>query len=241
MCGHGMIGVVATLRWLGRLKAGLHRFETPAGVVRVQLDAAGNVQLENVTSCRWRRDVVLDLPSGKTIRGDIAWGGNWFFLAAEHGQPIDWAEIPRLTAVTTSIRAALESRGICGRSGGVIDHIELVTPLPDAAADFANFVLCPGMAFDRSPCGTGSSAKVACLAAADQLAPGQRIRIRGITGECFEASYRWAGPEDEGAEEWSEAEGRPIIPTIIGRAYVNGRCELVFDPQDPFRFGLSVG
>lgn len=225
MCGHGLIGVVATLAYLGRITRGTHRFETPAGVVTTSLAADGRVTFQNVPSYRFQSNVGLDIPGEGRVQGDIAWGGNWFFLVSDHDQPIDASRIHRLTEFTSLIRATLEASGLTGRAGEPIDHIELIASDEGGPHHYKNFVLCPGMAYDRSPCGTGSSAKVACLADEERLLESEVIQIRGIAGETFEASY--------------ERRGTDIIPSVTGRAFVTAESTIIFDPEDPFRFGVG--
>ena len=224
MCGHGLIGLVATLAHLGRIGPGRHRVETPVGEVAATLHADGRVSVRNVPAYRHRKAVRVDVPGRGEVVGDITWGGNWFFLVEDHGREIGLANVEELTAYTWDIRRALETQKITGAGGGVIDHVELIGPGgPDA--DATNFVLCPGRAYDRSPCGTGTSAKLACLAADGSLREGETWRQRSVVGSAFEATY--------------ERDGENIIPTITGRAFVNGDCQILFDPADPFRNGIA--
>jgi 4-hydroxyproline epimerase len=224
MCGHGTIGLVATLAHLGRIGPGDHRIDTPVGAVTVRLLPSGEVSVENVPSYRFRRDVPLVVPGWGEVRGDVAWGGNWFFLVRTPAVPLDPAHVDGLTAYTLAIRGALTAAGVTGAHGAAIDHVELFGPPGAPGADSRNFVLCPGGAYDRSPCGTGTSAKVACLAADGLLAEGALWRQEGIAGGLFTASYR--------------TEGGHIIPTITGRAYITGEADLLLDPEDPFCWGI---
>ncbi len=224
MCGHGTIGLMVTLAHLGRIATGTHRLETPVGDIAATLVDSVTVSLENVLSYRFRSDVPVEVPGLGTIRGDIAWGGNWFYLVADHGQAIDIGNIDRLTDVTWRIRQELTANGITGAGGQEIDHIELFGPPSNPAAKSRNFVLCPGKAYDRSPCGTGTSAKLACLAASGQLAEGEAWRQESIVGSIFEGSYRKAGER--------------IVPTIRGTAYVNAEATLLLNPQDPYCMGI---
>ncbi|MSV31997.1 MAG: hydroxyproline-2-epimerase [Bryobacterales bacterium] len=217
MCGHGAIGVVATLAYLGRISAGSHELETPVGAVTATLHEDGRVSIGNVPSYRYRKGVTVAVDGLGTVTGDVAWGGNWFFLVSEHGQQLALANVDRLTDVTRRIRLALESNGVTGAEGAEIDHVELF-------AGNRNFVLCPGMAYDRSPCGTGTSAKLACLAADGKLAPGEVWRAESIVGSVFEGSY--------------ETDGGSIRPTITGRAYISAHGRLILDPGDPFVHGI---
>jgi 4-hydroxyproline epimerase len=225
MCGHGLIGLVATLAHLGRIGPGRHRIETPVGDVTAELHASGQVSVENVRSFRRVKDAVVDVPEIGRIVGDIAWGGNWFFLI-NSDRRLALADVEELTHYTLRVKCALCEQKITGDDGAEIDHIELVgAPSNAAVADARNFVLCPGGQYDRSPCGTGTSAKLACLAADGKLAPGQIWRQESIVGSVFEGRYR----NTEGG----------VIPTITGRAFINGDVRLVTDPSDPFRFGIK--
>jgi 4-hydroxyproline epimerase len=192
MCGHGTIGLVTTLAWLGRIAPGRHRIETPVGVVTTELDAAGRVSVRNVPSYRYRHAVAVEVPGHGRVSGDVAFGGNWFFLSADHGQALEMQHIEQLVEFGWRVRQALEAAGISGKDGALIDHIELTGP-GRAGTDARNFVLCPGKAYDRSPCGTGTSAKLACLVADGKLAPGARWRQESIIGSLFEGSVELDG------------------------------------------------
>ena len=227
MCGHGTIGLVATLEYLGRIAPGEHRIETPVGVVRATLHGAGRVTVENVPSYRHSKDVVVEVPGFGAVTGDVAWGGNWFFLAEGAPVPLTLEHREALTEYTWAIRQALAAQRITGANGQEVDHVEVFARAADARAGSRNFVLCPGKAYDRSPCGTGTSAKMACLAAEGKLGPGEIWRQEGILGTVFEGSYRLG---DDGA----------VIPRITGRAFITARSRLLFDPQDCFRAGIPL-
>ncbi|MGM7284856.1 4-hydroxyproline epimerase [Pseudomonas guariconensis] len=222
MCGHGTIGLVASLHHLGMIEPGEHKIDTPVGPVNATLHADGAVTVRNVPAYRYRHDVPVQVPGYGEVRGDIAWGGNWFFLVSDHGQVLELANVEALTAYTWAILQALKASGIFGEDGGVIDHVELFAA--DPQADSRNFVMCPGKAYDRSPCGTGTSAKLACLAADGKLAPGQTWVQASITGSRFEGRY--------------EQEGERIRPSITGRAHVTADSQLLIDEQDPFAWGI---
>lgn len=224
MCGHGTIGVGVTLGHLGRIGAGRHRLETPVGIVAIEYDGGNCVAVENVPSYRSATGMTIDVDGFGPLSGDVAWGGNWFFLAGKHGQDLTMANIPRLTDFTWRIRRALERQGVTGIDGGQIDHIELFGSPSTSAADSKNFVLCPGGAYDRSPCGTGTSAKLACLIADGKLREGQTWRQESITGSIFEATARIAGER--------------IIPTIRGSAFITAEATLILNPNDPLRSGI---
>ncbi len=226
MCGHGLIGMVRTLDRLGRLAPGPVRVDTPVGTVGAELDAEGAVTIENVPACCHAQGVTLDVPGLGRVVGDVAWGGNWFFLTEVPALRLELHNVGPLTEATTRILHALREQGVTGRDGGVIDHVELFGPPQRPDADARNFVLCPGLVYDRSPCGTGTSAKMAALAAHGRLSPGQRWRQESITGSLFEG--------------WLEARGTDLVPFVRGRAFVTGRATLLFDAHDPFRGGFTA-
>jgi 4-hydroxyproline epimerase len=218
MCGHGTIGVAATLAHLGRIATGSHRFETPVGVVTVELHPNGEVSFDSVASYRLAKGVEVELEGSRTVRGDVAWGGNWFFITEDAPCPVEFSHVEQLTDYAWQLRRALPAQGITGSGGAEIDHIEVSPPTG------RNFVLCPGRSYDRSPCGTGTSAKLACLYADGKLAAGQLFRQPGILGTVFEGSV-------------SIRDGQ-IFPRIRGRAYVNSEAQLILDDADPFVWGI---
>ena len=225
MCGHGTIGVIATLQYLGRISPGVHRLDTPVGTVNCTLTSDGSVSIENILSYRYRKAVAVDVEGFGQVIGDIAWGGNWFFLVDAGSLTLNLGNINTLLKFANAIRRALSTAGITGRDGAEIDHIELFGTPSSTTLDSRNFVLCPGSAYDRSPCGTGTSAKLACLAADGKLAEGAMWHQESIVGSIFEGSYRTV----EGG----------IIPTISGRAFVCGEGTLVMDEADPFCWGIA--
>ena len=226
MCGHGAMGVVVTLSYLGRIGPGIHRLETPVGVVQVELLSPNEVAIENVPSYRHRAKVAIDVPGLGAVTGDIAWGGNWFFLVEQSPVPLVMESLRQLDDAARRVRAELERREITGSDGELIDHIEFFGPPNAADANSRNFVYCPGGAYDRSPCGTGTSAKLACLAADGKLAPGELWVQESIIGSRFSASYR----TDESGQ---------IIPRITGRAYVCSEATLIQQPDDPYAHGIA--
>jgi 4-hydroxyproline epimerase len=226
MCGHGLIGLVRTLEHQGRLAPGRVRVDTPVGTVAAELDGEGAVTLENVPARCEALDVALEVPGLGRVVGDVAWGGNWFFLTQLEAPPLDLAHVGPLGEAATRILRALEAQGVCGTDGARIDHVELFGPPRRPDADARNFVLCPGLAYDRSPCGTGTSAKMAALAARGRLAAGERWRQESITGSLFEG--------------WLEERSGSLVPYVRGRAHVTGCATLLFDPRDPFRGGFSA-
>jgi len=223
MCGHGTIGLVASLAHLGRIGPGVHAIETPVGTVQATLHEDRSVSVRNVPAYRYRKALSVEVPGIGPVVGDVAWGGNWFFLIADHGQRVAGDNLDALTAYTFAVQQALEQQGFRGEDGGLIDHIELFAD--DPQADSRNFVLCPGKAYDRSPCGTGTSAKLACLAADGKLQPGQIWRQASVIGSEFEGSY--------------EPAGERIVPTIRGRAFISAEASLIIEPDDPFAWGIG--
>jgi 4-hydroxyproline epimerase len=229
MCGHGTIGVIATLAHLGRVGPGMHRIETPVGAVRAELHADGRVTVENVASYRYLKGVKVEVYGFGTVTGDVAWGGNWFFLTENAPAPLTFENRAALTTFATAVKTSLSANGITGDNDGEIDHIELFSASPEPGVDSRNFVLCPGNAYDRSPCGTGTSAKLACLAADGKLRPGELWRQEGILGTVFEGSYRI----EEGAE-------RRVIPSVTGSAWITAESRLLLWEDDPFRMGINA-
>ncbi|MCA8987261.1 MAG: proline racemase family protein [Planctomycetaceae bacterium] len=219
MCGHGTIGAVITLARLGRLETGKHLLETPVGVIEVHYAGGAEVSLRNVPSYLYQSDVELNVPEVGTVKGSIGFGGNWFFMVESPAFTISRDRIEELTDLTWNIRQVLDRQGITGKDGAMIDHVELYGPPADPRNDACNFVLCPGKAYDRSPCGTGTSAKVATLLTRGKLKPGQIWRQESVTGGLFEAS--------------AEMVDGKIIPITTGRAWLTGESLLYFDPQDP--------
>ncbi len=224
MCGHGTIGLVVTLAHLGRIAPGEHRLETPVGTVTATLHPDGSVSVENVPSHRQAKAVTLEVPGLGSVTGDVAWAGNWFYLVEHHGQELALANVERLTAIAWQIRQAINAQGFPD-----VDHVELFGPPTALGARSKSFVLCPGKAYDRSPCGTGTSAKLACLAADGKLAEGESWVQESILGSTFTAHFRWL-----------ERASGIIRPTITGTAFVNAEATLLFDDRDPFRWGIGA-
>jgi 4-hydroxyproline epimerase len=230
MCGHGTIGAAVTLAHMGRIGPGAHRIETPVGVVTVELTGRNDVTIENVSSYLYRRNVAVEVPGMGTVTGDVAWGGNWFFLCNDAPCQLIMANIGELTRQAEAVKVALVAAGITGADGGEIDHIEFFGPPVAVDANSRNFVLCPGGAYDRSPCGTGTSAKVACLSAAGKLAEGAAWVQESIVNSRFTARYR--------RDTANTAHPGAVIPSITGRAFVVSEAVLHRDSDDPFADGL---
>ncbi len=223
MCGHGTIGVVETLRHRRLVDLGRVDLVTPVGPVTTWLHPDGQVSFVNVPCRRSGAGVTVEVPGYGVVRGDVAWGGNWFFLIGDPPIPVAKEHIPELQAFTMAVRKVLGETGVTGDDGGEIDHVEVFGP--SESAHSRNYVLCPGLEHDRSPCGTGTSAKIACLAADGKLAPGQVWTQESIIGSIFEATYHLIDGQ--------------VVPTVTGRAHVVGEGVLVVDEEDPFRWGVS--
>lgn len=257
MCGHGTIGLMVTLAHLGRIGPGEHRIETPVGVVTATLHADDTVSIGNVPSHRKAKGVKVDLGEGPsasglsrrsqakaeaarptTVTGDVAWGGNWFFLVKEHGHALELANVEQLIEFTWRVRQAVNAQGF-----PEVDHVELVAepkaesrrPKQSAPPHIGsneeqvsrNFVLCPGKAYDRSPCGTGTSAKLACLAADGELAEGEEHVVESIIGSRFVGKFQWV-----------DRERGIIAPTVTGTAQVNAEATLLLDERDRYCWGI---
>jgi len=226
MCGHGTIGLAVTLAYLGKIRSGTHKLETPVGIVSFDLEPSGEVTVNNVASYRFAKDVSVQVEGIGKVTGDVAWGGNWFYLVNGAPGALEIRNLEELREHTWRIRQALNAQGITGADGQEIDHIELFTEAHDPAAQSRNFVLCPGKSYDRSPCGTGTSAKLACLYADGKLAEGQIWRQESVIGSVFQGSVAVR----DGA----------IFPRIKGSAFINSEANLVLQEADPFRWGIPA-
>lgn len=224
MCGHATIGLAVTLAHLGRSTTGTHRLETRAGVVSFTLREDGSVSLENVPSFRKASGVRVEVPGHGPVTGDVAWGGNWFFITEDHGKLLEMGQVNDLTAFASALRHVVNEP----QHFPEVDHIELVGPASSSHANARGFVLCPGGVYDRSACGTGTSAKLACLAADGKLSEGEEWVQESIIGSTFKGSYRWL-----------DRNAGTIIPTIIGTAHVTAEADLLLDTRDPFCWGVS--
>ena len=224
MCGHGTIGVVATLAYMKRIGVGSHRIETPVGVVVANLDKEGKVEVANVPSYRVATNVTVEVPGFGPVTGDVAWGGNWFFLVKEHSEELELENLDRLMEFTLAVRESLARAGITGSDGHEVDHVELFAPSKLAGVNSKNFVLCPGKAYDRSPCGTGTSAKLACLVADGKLSEGQVWRQESIVGSVFEGRVKVID--------------NVVHPRIKGSAFITAESDLILDERDPFATGI---
>jgi len=235
MCGHGTIGLIASLAYLGKVQPGVIRVETPVGVVEATLHRGSSseayrdpthypnkVSVQNIPAYRHLTHIPVTV-DGKTIHGDVAYGGNWFFLTHDHGLDVNMQNLEALTDFSWRVREQLTANGITGANEAEIDHIELFASTPDA--DSKSFVLCPGKAYDRSPCGTGTSAKLACLYSDGKLKENQIWKQQSVVGSIFEGSV--------------QVDGENIIPTITGEAWVMSEGTILVDERDPFGNGIN--
>jgi proline racemase len=206
---------------MGRIKPGTHRIETPVGIVTARLIDANTATVTNIESRRTHSGLTVEVAGVGAVTGDVAYGGNLFFLVDPSPIPVHSGNIRALTDVTIAVRAAVQAQGID------VDHVIFYGPSDDPAAHSRNFVLCPDDAYDRSPCGTGCSARLACLAAEGRLSVGQEIVQESVIGSTYRLSYT-PGP------------GGGVIPSITGQAYVMAETTLIFDPADPFRNGIPL-
>lgn len=226
MCGHGTIGLAVTLAYMGKIKPGQHRIETPVGTVSAELHKDGQVTVNNVASYRLAANVAVEVPGYGRVQGDVAWGGNWFFLVREHSLEMTLKNVEALTSFAWAIRQALTAGGITGKGGAEIDHVELYGRSHLPGVDSKNFVLCPGKAYDRSACGTGTSAKMACLYADGKLREGEVWKQESIVGSVFEGTIR--------------VKDGQVYPSIKGSAFVNAEADLILDERDPFCMGIRA-
>jgi 4-hydroxyproline epimerase len=224
MCGHGTIGLIKTLEYMRRIAPGTHKIDTPVGQVEASLETDGSVTITNVPSYRFARNVEIRVPGYGNIIGDVAWGGNWFFLISEHHRSVNLANLGELTDFAVAVRNALRENYVTGANGAEIDHVELFAPTQNA--DSRNFVLCPGLEYDRSPCGTGTSAKLACLYEDGKIREGDVWRQESIVGSIFEGRVR--------------LDGDRVIPVIRGTASITAEIELILDENDPFCYGIAA-
>jgi 4-hydroxyproline epimerase len=225
MCGHATIGLAVTLGSQRIIEPGSFRLETPAGVVGVMWHGGGAASFECVPPRRIAKGLALACDDGSRVTGDVATSGLWFFICRDHGLAVEPAAIPALTERAWSIRRALEARGITGDGGEVIDHVVLLGPPHEPGNDGRAFVLCPDGAFDRSPCGTGTSALVGCLLDDGILAEGRTWRQESVLGGVYEARIR----REQGV----------AVPTVRGRAWLTAETTLHFAADDPYRIGLG--
>ncbi|MFK7910151.1 MAG: proline racemase family protein [Akkermansiaceae bacterium] len=226
-CIHGTIGVTVTLAHMGKISTGKHRIETPIGEVIAELHDDGSVTVTNVPSYRYQKNVSVDVPGYGTVTGDVAWGGNWFFLTENYEDKIAYENIAPLTAFSSAVAQALADQNIVGDDGAAVDHIEVFGAPTPGVSDSRSFVLCPGLAYDRSPCGTGTSAKLACLHADGKLAPSQVWRQASVLDTVFEGRVK-------------PLENDQVTPMITGTAFVNGEATIIIQNPDPFKHGIKA-
>ncbi len=224
MCGHGTIGLMVTLAHMGKITAGEHRIDTPVGVVTATLRPNGEVSVANVPSWRGQKAATVEVSGIGPVTGDVAWSGNWFFLVEHHGQDLSLSNVEKLTDYAWRVRQAVNAQGF-----PEVDHVELFGPPLGPGANSRSFVQCPGKAYDRSPCGTGTSAKLACLAADGKLAEDAPWVQQSILGSTFTGRFRWL----------DRASGK-VAPVVTGTAFVNAESTQILDESDPFCWGIRA-
>jgi len=227
MCGHGTIGLGVTLAHMGKIQPGQHLIDTRAGQVGVELHDPHTVTVRNVESRLVTEQLTIDVPGFGAVTGDVAYGGNWFYIIDPSPMAVETHNIRALTDLAVAIREAANAQRVPGPGEELIDHVILHGHSPDPAIHSRSFVLCPDDTYDRSPCGTGCSARLATLAAKGLLLPGKVITQQSIIGSCFDISYQ---PGPNGG----------VLPTLRGQAHVMAEAHLVFDPADPFRHGVRL-
>lgn len=225
MCGHGTIGLAVTLAHLGRIDIGTHKIETPVGVIEVCLTDQNTATVTNVESRRTDHAAQVEVDGLGTITGDVAYGGNWFYIIDPSPIAITVENIRTLTDAAIAIRTATIAQRIGGDAGQPVDHVVFQEPSPEDGIHSRNFVLCPDNAYDRSPCGTASSARLACLAADELLLPDQDIVQKSIIGSPYRLSYQTGS-------------NGGVIPKITGQAFVMAESTLLFHENDPFKKGI---
>lgn len=249
MCGHGAIGVATTLLAMGMVAPASAdgdteiRLDTPVGTVVAQVAVRdgrpGAVRLRNVPSFLHARDVEVPVEGIGRVTVDVAWGGNWFAILPEDelGVAVEPERLPALLERTMAVREALIRHDVFGFDPATgapqeIDHVEVYRVLrhPDARVATRTMTLCPGRAYDRSPCGTGTSAKIATLHARGEIAPGDVFVNQSVIGTEFRA--RILAVDRDGDRTL-------VTPEIEGQAWITGLQQLVFDPTDPLKSGLT--
>lgn len=233
MCGHGTIGLTATLAHIGKIGMGTHKIETPVGIVEVTLSDRNTVTVKNIDSYRFKKAITIKVEGIGPVTGDIAYGGNWFFIIDDSPIAVIPTHIRALTEAGIAIREALSAAGYKGENASAIEHIVFYGPALTAKGHTRNFVLCPDNAYDRSPCGTGCSAKLACLASDKSLAPGELIYQESIIGSVYSLSYQ--------PSQFSSEQKSTIVPLITGQAFITREAKLIGNPSDPLRNGIVVG
>lgn len=226
MCGHGTIGLAVTLAYLGRIAPGIHRIETPVGIVEAHLHNDNEITVNNVPSYRLWKDAQVFVDGFGEVCGDVAWGGNWFFLTENCPCALELKNLEELTDFAWKVRRALAKNRITGTNNQEIDHIEIFGPAQTPGCNSKNFVLCPGKSYDRSPCGTGTSAKLACLHADGKIGEGQTWRQESIVGSIFEGTVI--------------VKNRLLYPSIRGSAWITAESQLILNPRDPFCSGIRL-
>lgn len=244
MCGHGSIGAIAAALATGALERRepetIVVLDTPAGLVRARVETegggVGRIAVENVPAFLWRSDAEITLGS-RRLHVDIAFGGNFFALVPAHrlGLTVEPCCLRDLVQQGMEIRAAIEEQlEVVHPLEPDIDSVDLVEIYdeePEEGIDCRNVVVFGDGQVDRSPCGTGTSAKMAALYAAGRLALGEPFVNQSIIGTCFTGRL---------LREESVGGFSAVVPEIAGHAYVTGLQQFVIDPDDPLKAGFQL-
>ncbi len=245
MCGHGTIGVATVLVETGMVEVTepvtTIRLDTPAGLVvaevAVEDGAAKAVTIRNVPSFSHALDARVDVPGLGQVHYDLAYGGNFYAMVEleEIGLPFDRAEKQRLLDAGLAIMAAINEQNLPVHPENPqitgCHHVQLVAPGSDAKHSRHAMAIHPGW-FDRSPCGTGTSARMAQLHARGELDLHTDFVNESFIGTTFTGRL---------VEETRLADGRTaVVPTITGRAWITGTAQYLIDPEDPFPAGFLL-
>jgi len=240
MCGHGTIGVATVLTEMNMVRREEPTtevtFETPAGLVRVETKVVGgkvkSVSFVNVPAFLYKKDISIDVPGYGEVKGDVAFGGNWFFYvnAKEIGVRVRSENVDALARAGIAIKNEFNKEfDLVHPTNPNISRKLLATsiidiPVKNKNADQNNIVV-EGKWVDRSPCGTGTSGRMAVLFAKNKLGLNEDFVNESITGETFRG--RLIG-------ETKVGEYPAVVPEITGNAYITGFNHIILDPDDPF-------
>ena len=246
MCGHGTIAVCTVLVETGFVEAKEPETEivldTPAGLIRAKVvvkdGKAESVTIRNVPSFLHKTDVKVDVPDLGRVKVDIAYGGNYCAIlpAKSVGLEVVPEQANKLIAYGTQIWKAVneqvEIRHPEEPEIDCVNYVEFSAPATHPRATMKNAVVVPPISVDRSPCGTGTSAKMAALYAKRKLGLNEEFVHESIIGSLFYGRL---------IEETKVGEYTAVVPTIRGSAYITGIHQFVLDPKDPFPAGFLLG
>ncbi|MCX7884843.1 MAG: proline racemase [Caloramator sp.] len=245
MCGHGSIGALTVAVELGMVPVKEPYtdvvLEAPAGLVKgkvkVEDGKAKEVSIVNVPSFLYKQDVEVDVPEVGKLTIDISFGGSFFALVKSSDIAIDicTSNAQKLCDVGMKILKAVNEQVKVQHP--VLEHIksvdlvEIYGPAKNPKATLQNVVVFGQGQVDRSPCGTGTSAKLATLYAKGQLKINEEFIYESITGTMFKGRV---------LEETKVGDYKAIIPEITGSAYITGFNQFIIDPEDPLKYGFTL-